>query len=42
MEGGGRGMGIKEGTWFDEHWVLYVSDESLNSISETNTKLYVN
>ena len=23
-------MGIKEGTC-DEHWVLYVSDESLNS-----------
>ena len=28
-------MGIKEGTC-DEHWVLYVSDESLNSIPETN------
>ena len=24
-------MGIKEGTCWDEHWVLYVSDESLNS-----------
>ena len=30
-----------EGTW-DEHWVLYVSDESLNSASETNITLYVN
>ena len=28
-------MGINEGTC-DEHWVLYVSDESLNSTSETN------
>ena len=25
-------MGIKEGTCWEEHWVLYVSDESLNSI----------
>ena len=33
-------MGIKEGTC-DEHWVLYVSDESLNSTPETNTTLYV-
>ena len=24
-------MGIKEGICCDEHWVLYVSDESLNS-----------
>ena len=29
-------MDIKEGTCSDEHWVLYVSDESLNSIPETN------
>ena len=28
-------MGIKEGTC-DEHWVFCVSDESLNSTSETN------
>ena len=35
-------MGIKEGTCWDEHWVLYVSDESLNSTPETNTILYVN
>ena len=31
-------MGIKEGTC-DEHWVLYVRDESLNSTPETNTAL---
>ena len=35
-------MDIKEGTCYDEHWVLYVSDESLNSTSETNIALYVN
>ena len=34
-------MGTKEGTC-DEHWVLYVSDESLNSTPETNIALYVN
>ena len=33
-------MGIKGGTC-DEHWVLYVSDESLNSTPETNTALHV-
>ena len=27
---------------YDEHWVLYASDESLNSTSETNTTLYGN
>ena len=31
-------MGIKEGTFGDEHWVSYVSDESLGSTSETNTR----
>ena len=31
-----------EGTCGDEHWVLYVSDESLNSNSKTNIALYVN
>ena len=36
------GMGIKEGTYWDEHWVLHVSDESLTSILETITALYVN
>ena len=35
-------MGIKEGTCCDEHWVLYVRDESLNSTPETNMALYVN
>ena len=43
--GGGSarwGMGTKEGTCCDEHWVLFVSDESLNSIPETNIALYVN
>ena len=34
-------MCIKEDTGCDEHWVLYVNDESLNSISETNITLYV-
>ena len=32
----------EEGTCYDEPWVLYVSDESLNSTPETNTTLYVN
>ena len=27
-------MGLKKGTCYDEHWVLYVSDEPLNSASE--------
>ena len=35
-------MSIKEGTCCDEHWVLYVSDESLNSFLETNITLHVN
>ena len=35
-------MGIKEGTSCDDHWVLYVSDESLNFTPETNIALYVN
>ena len=33
--------GIKEDIW-DEHWVLFVSDESLNSIPEISVTLYVN
>ena len=45
MEGGGETwarqvMGTMEGTC-DEHWVLYVSYESLNSTPETNIALYV-
>ena len=34
-------MGIKE-CICDEPWALYVSDQSLNSTSETNIALYVN
>lgn len=34
-------MGIKEATC-NESWVLYASDVSLNSTSETDTTLYVN
>ena len=33
--------GIMEGTWCDEHWVLYTTDELLNSTSEINVVLYV-
>ena len=32
-------MDIKEGTWCNEYWVWYATDESLNSTSETNNKL---
>ena len=32
---------IKEGTCWDKHWVLYVSDEALNFTPETNTTPYV-
>ena len=35
-------MDIMEGTCWDEHWVLYVSDESLNSTWETIITLYIN
>ena len=45
-EGGGRWArwvtDTKEGTCCDEYWVLYVSDESLNSTPEANITLYVN
>ena len=34
-------MRIKEGTCY-EHWMLYVSDESLNSTPETAITLYFN
>ena len=34
-------MGIKEGTW-EEHWVLYINNESLGSTPEANTILHVN
>ena len=35
-------MDIKEDTCWDEHWVLYVSDESLNSVPAMIITLYVN
>ena len=35
-------MGIQEGSCWDEHWVLHVSDESLNSTPETSITLHVN
>ena len=35
-------MVIKEGTYCDEHWVLHISDELLNSTPETKITLYVN
>ena len=34
-------MSIKKGT-YDEHCVVYISDESLNSTPETGITLYVN
>ena len=43
-EAGERGkwmMGNEEGTCWDEHWVLYVSEESLDS-TEAKTIVYVN
>lgn len=33
-------MGIQEGIFWDEHWVWYVRDESLNSTPETSIALY--
>lgn len=35
-------MGIKERICWNEHWVLYVGDESLDSAPETTVVLYVN
>ena len=35
-------VSTKEGTRWGEHWVLYVSDESLNSTPETSIALDVN
>ena len=35
-------MGIEEDTCWDEHWVSYVSGESLNSTPEIIIGLYVN
>lgn len=31
-------MDVKEGTWLNEHWVLFATDESRNSTSEANKK----
>ena len=44
VAGGDEGwaLGIKEGTCWNEVWVLCVSDESLNSTPETNNAQYVN
>ena len=33
-------MGIEEGTCWDEHWVLYVSDESWDSPPKTKGTPY--
>ena len=33
-------MGIEEGACWDEHWVLYVSDEPRESTLETKSTLY--
>ena len=35
-------MDIKEDTCWDEHWVLYVSEQALNCIPEIIITLYVN
>ena len=34
-------MGIEGGTCWDEHWVLYVSDESQESTPKTKSTLYI-
>ena len=33
-------MDIEEGTCWDEHWVLYVSDESRESTPKTKSTFY--
>ena len=38
----GEKMFVKEGTWCNDHWVLYETDESLNPTPETNNTVYVN
>ena len=35
-------MDIKEGTYWEKQWVLYVSDESVNSIPEIIITLHIN
>ena len=39
---GYMGDDYEGGYIYVEHWALYVSNESLNSTSETNIALYVN
>jgi len=34
-------MGTEEGTGYDEHWVIYSTNESLNIISKINDVLYI-
>lgn len=38
--GGNRVLGIEEGICGDEHWVLYITNESLNTASKINDVLY--
>ena len=38
---GKTGDSIKEGTYWDEHCVLHVSGESMESTPEAKTTLYV-
>ena len=33
-------MGIKEGMYYMDHWVLYANNESWNTTSKTNDVLY--
>ena len=44
VDGGGKGgkwmMGTEEGTCWDEHWVLYVSNKSWESTLKTKSTLY--
>ena len=35
-------MGIQEGSCCEERWMLYISDNSLNAIPETNITLHIN
>lgn len=36
------GLGIQEGSCYNEHWVFIATDESLNSTPEANITLKVN
>ena len=38
--GGNRVMDTEEDTYCNEHWVLYTTNESLNTTSKTNDVLY--